>query len=94
MSIKQLDLSSREDHAKVEINPFTITAKKKRSKVKQASVNNDLATRTQDANEGERPRITVSARDRGKIGLLTITLWALTDLSISQNNDQMQRFGH
>ena len=87
--IPQLDLSSREDHAKVEINPFTLAAKNKRSRVKQAFVNNNIAARPQYADGEDWPRITVSASDRGKNGSLTITRRGLTGLSISQNDDRI-----
>ncbi|GHJ85487.1 hypothetical protein NliqN6_1889 [Naganishia liquefaciens] len=59
-----LDLSSREDHAKVEINPFSIAAKNKRSKVKQSPVKYDLSARPQGDDGEGRPRITVTAKDR------------------------------
>jgi hypothetical protein len=61
----QLDLSSREDHAKVEHNPFTIARKNKRTKQEQVPVKTTIATNPQGNDVGKVSRITVTIKDRG-----------------------------
>lgn len=65
MTSKQLDLSSREDHAKVEHNPFTIARKNKRTKQEQVPVKTALSTDPQGNDADKASRITVTTKDRG-----------------------------
>lgn len=76
LGIAQLDLSSREDHAKAEINPFTIAAKNKRAHSKQTSAKIGLMTNAQGNDGDKASRITVAAKDRGnylRFGGITLT---------------------
>lgn len=89
MATEQLDLSLREDHAKVQVNPFTIAAKNKRVKQDRGPPPKTGLVSTAKV-EGTKapPRITLATQGTGNYHSLTFAREA--NLTGSEQNDRLQ----